>query len=55
VVNDDTPLGIEDEIMLHACEREIAAKLAPMVDHRRARGQDFDYDDQIDEKSRVIG
>jgi hypothetical protein len=37
VVNDDTPIGIKDQIVLHARKREITAELAAVVDRRRAR------------------
>jgi hypothetical protein len=32
MVNCNAPLGIEDEIVLYACKREIAAELAAMID-----------------------
>ena len=54
-MNDDAPIGIEDQVVLDAQEREIAAELAAMIYSRCARRQDFDHDDQIDEKSRIIG
>ena len=55
MVNDDAPLGIEDEIVLHARKREIAAELAAMIDRGRARRQDFDHDDGIVDFDRVVG
>ena len=53
MVNDDAPIGIENEIMLHAHKREIAAELAAVVDRRRARRQDFNHDDGIVDFDRV--
>src|SRR5277367_2932104 len=47
VVNDDPPVGVEDEIVLDARQREIAAELAAVINRRRARGQHFDHDDWV--------
>ena len=46
VMDSDAPIGIEDEIMVHARKREIAAELAAMIDRRRARRQDFDHENR---------
>ena len=55
VVNGDATLGIEDQIVLEACKREIAAELSSVIDRGGGGRQDFDNDDQIDEKDRIAG
>jgi hypothetical protein len=57
----DAALRIEDEVMLNARQREVAAELAPMVDRRGARRQDLDDDDgtvdslSVDGRPRAAG
>jgi hypothetical protein len=46
-MNGDAPIGIEDQIMLDTGKREIAAKLAAVIDRGCAWRQDFDDDDGI--------
>ena len=55
VVDRHAPLGIEDQIVLDARQREIAAELAAVIDRRGAWRQDFDDDDGTGDEDRVIG
>jgi hypothetical protein len=54
MVNHHAPLRIEDEVVLDARQREIAAEFAAMVDGGGCRREDFDHDNQINEENRVV-
>ena len=53
-MNDDPPLGIEDEIVLNARQREIAAELAAVINRRRVGREDFDHDDGVVDRNRLV-
>jgi hypothetical protein len=55
MVSDHPPLGIENEITLDARKREIAAELAAVIDPGGAGRQDFDDNDGIVDRDRVVG
>jgi hypothetical protein len=44
-MNGDAALGIENEVVLDARQREIAAELWTVIDRRSAGRKDFDDDD----------
>src|ERR1700691_129841 len=55
MVDDDAPLGIENEIMLDAGQREIAHEFGAVIDRRGTRRKDFDDDHRVRDLESVPG